>query len=69
MTVNKLGKIITVAGLLLILGAFGAIDCGAITLTRFFIALVCRVALTVFGLYLAAYEKDPDEYIDEIEVD
>lgn len=68
MTVQKIGKIITFVGALLILGAFGAIDCGTITITRFIIALVCRIAITLFGIYLSNYEN-PDEYTDEIEVD
>ena len=68
MAVQTIGKIIIAIGLLLILGAFGAADCETITLTRFFIALVCRVAFTIFGLCLAAY-TEPDEHIEEIEVD
>jgi len=68
MTVHKLGNIIIIVGILLILGAFGAVDCGTITIARFFIALVLRLALTLFGLYLSKYEE-PDEPIEEIEVD
>lgn len=68
MTVQKIGKIITIVGALLILGAFGAVDCETITVTRFVVALLFRVPLTLFGLYLSYYEE-PNEYIEEIEVD
>lgn len=68
MTVNKIGKIIAIVGFLLIIGAFGAFECETISLLRFFIALLFRIALTVFGVYLYAHEE-PDEYIEEIEVD
>ena len=59
MTVQRLGKIIAIVGFLLILGAFGAIDCETITFTRFIIAMAFRVPLTLFGLYLSAYEEVP----------
>ena len=68
MTVQKLGKIIAIVGILLILGAFGAAECETITFARFLVALVVRIALTLFGLYLSHYEE-PDEYLEEIEVD
>ena len=68
MTVQKIGKIIIAVGFLLILGAFGAADCEKITIARFLIALLFRVSLTVFGIYLSCYEE-PDEYAEEIEVD
>lgn len=67
MTVQKIGKIIAIVGAILIYGAIGAADCGTVTLTRFLIAIACRVAITLFGLYLANYEK-PEE-IEEIELD
>ena len=69
MTVQKIGKIITVIGFILIVGAFGAIDCGTITFTRFLIAIAFRVSFTLFGLYLSFYEKTQDDDIEEIEVD
>ena len=68
MTVQKLGKIITIVGFLLILGAFGAAEQETITFARFIVALLFRVPLTLFGLYLSCYEE-PDEYLEEIEVD
>lgn len=68
MTVHKLGKIITIVGVLLILGAFGAVEQETITFTRFLVALLFRVPLTLFGLCLSCYEE-PDECIEEIEVD
>ena len=68
MTVQKVGKIITAVGIILTYGAFGAADYESISLTRFLIALVCRLAITLFGIYLSCYEE-PNEYTDEIEVD
>ena len=68
MTVRKLGIIITIVGFLLILGAFGAAEQETITFARFIVALVFRIPLTLFGLYLSCYEN-PDDDIEEIEVD
>lgn len=57
MTTHKLGIIIASVGILLILGALGAVDCGTITVARFFISLVFRVPLTLVGLHLSGYDS------------
>ena len=62
MNVQKLGKIITFVGILLILGAFGAVECETITFTRFLISIVFRIALTITGLCMSFYVA-PDEQI------
>ena len=62
MTVQTLGKILATVGAMLILGAFGALDCETITITRFLIAFVFRISLTLFGLYMSAYEE-PEECV------
>ena len=68
MTVQKIGKIIALVGAILVFGALGAADCGTVSFARICVALVFRISITLVVLYLCCF-VDPDEYIDEIEVD
>lgn len=69
MTVQKIGKILVIVGAIALCGAVGAVECDALTLTEFIIAVVHRFGVTFLGLYLCCYEKKPDEHKDWMEVD
>ena len=55
MTVRSVGKVITIVGIILILGALGAADCETVSFARVCLALAFRIPFTLVGVCMSGF--------------